>query len=86
MSEAAAQYKKQDGALSISADGRTVSWRPASNASPPLTINIADTTSRPTLNNTGVCQLTIRRSPANARNRCKSLNKGSGPETWRRAA
>ncbi|KAF2706992.1 RNA polymerase II transcription factor-like protein [Pleomassaria siparia CBS 279.74] len=44
MSEAAAQYKKQDGMLSVSADGRTVSWTSKSGASSPVLIAIADTT------------------------------------------
>ncbi|KAF2786813.1 hypothetical protein K505DRAFT_380013 [Melanomma pulvis-pyrius CBS 109.77] len=44
MSDAAAQYKKQDGTLSVSSDGRFVSWKSASGASPAVTIVIADTT------------------------------------------
>ncbi|CAI9637062.1 rna polymerase ii transcription factor [Alternaria burnsii] len=44
MADAAAQYKKQDGRVSVSADGKTVSWKSsaASNAHPPLSIAIAD--------------------------------------------
>ncbi|KAL5115866.1 RNA polymerase II transcription factor B subunit 1 [Pleosporales sp. CAS-2024a] len=42
MSTAAAQYKKQDGTVSVSADGKTVSWKSASGTAPPLSITIAD--------------------------------------------
>jgi transcription initiation factor TFIIH subunit 1 len=50
MSSAAAQYKKQDGTVSVSADGKTVSWKSAGGAVPPLSITIADIGSmRPTL-------------------------------------
>ena len=42
MADAAAQYKKQDGTVSISADGKTVAWKSASGALPPLSIAIAD--------------------------------------------
>ncbi|OAK96341.1 RNA polymerase II transcription factor-like protein [Phaeosphaeriaceae sp. SRC1lsM3a] len=42
MSSAAAQYKKQDGTVSVSADGKTVAWASSSGASPPLSINITD--------------------------------------------
>ncbi|KAH7083233.1 hypothetical protein BKA63DRAFT_404291 [Paraphoma chrysanthemicola] len=42
MSSAAAQYKKQDGTVTVSADGTTVSWKSVSGAAPPLSINIAD--------------------------------------------
>jgi len=38
MSEAAAQYKKQDGRLAISADGRSVSWKANSGN---LTVDVA---------------------------------------------
>jgi transcription initiation factor TFIIH subunit 1 len=38
MSEAAAQYKKKDGTVSVAADGRTVSWAPTSGA--PLAVSI----------------------------------------------
>ncbi|KAF1936145.1 RNA polymerase II transcription factor [Clathrospora elynae] len=40
MTGAAAQYKKQDGTVSVSADGKTVSWKPASSALQPLAIAI----------------------------------------------
>jgi len=42
MSTAAASYKKQDGAVSVSADGKTVSWKSNTGAIPPLSITIAD--------------------------------------------
>lgn len=42
MTDAAAQYKKQDGIVSVSADGKTVAWKSASGALPPLSIAIAD--------------------------------------------
>jgi transcription initiation factor TFIIH subunit 1 len=42
MTDAAAQYKKQDGTVSVSADGKNVSWKSASGAIPPLSIAIAD--------------------------------------------
>jgi transcription initiation factor TFIIH subunit 1 len=42
MSTAAASYKKQDGTVSVSADGKTVSWKPTGGAVPPLSITIAD--------------------------------------------
>jgi transcription initiation factor TFIIH subunit 1 len=42
MSSAAAQYKKQDGTVTVSADGKTVSWKSASGAVPPLSIVIAE--------------------------------------------
>ncbi|KAJ6283186.1 hypothetical protein J3E71DRAFT_214748 [Bipolaris maydis] len=42
MADAAAQYKKQDGTVSVSADGKTVAWRSAGGALPPLSIAIAD--------------------------------------------
>ncbi|KAL6712194.1 RNA polymerase II transcription factor B subunit 1 [Coniothyrium glycines] len=42
MTTAAAQYKKQDGTVSVSADGKTVSWKSASGAPPALSIAIAD--------------------------------------------
>ncbi|KAF2874562.1 RNA polymerase II transcription factor-like protein [Massariosphaeria phaeospora] len=44
MSEASAQYKKQDGTLSISADGGTVSWKPNSAATPLVSIAVPDIT------------------------------------------
>jgi hypothetical protein len=34
MADAAASYKKQDGTVSVSADGRMVSWKSASGAVP----------------------------------------------------
>lgn len=40
MSEAAAQYKKQDGKLTVSTDGRTVSWR-ANSGNPTVDIAVA---------------------------------------------
>jgi transcription initiation factor TFIIH subunit 1 len=43
MSSAAAQYKKKNGALSVSADGKTVSWE---GDGPGLAIAIADIGSR----------------------------------------
>ncbi|KAF1352707.1 hypothetical protein EJ07DRAFT_136668 [Lizonia empirigonia] len=42
MSNAAAQYKKKDGTLSVSADGKTVSWEAVGGVLPPLAIAIAD--------------------------------------------
>ena len=42
MSSAAAQYKKKDGTLSVSADGKTVSWEAVGGVLPPLAIAIAD--------------------------------------------
>ncbi|KAF2471860.1 RNA polymerase II transcription factor-like protein [Lindgomyces ingoldianus] len=42
MSEASAQYKKQDGKLSLSADGRTVSWKSNSGTLPPLAISVIE--------------------------------------------
>ena len=45
MTDAAAQYKKQDGVVTVSADGKTVSWKSASGAAP-LSIAIADIGSR----------------------------------------
>ncbi len=41
MTDAAAQYKKQDGIVSVSADGKTVSWKPSSGVAAPLSIAIA---------------------------------------------
>ncbi|KAH7350492.1 RNA polymerase II transcription factor-like protein [Pyrenochaeta sp. MPI-SDFR-AT-0127] len=41
MADAAAQYKKQDGTISVSADGKTVSWASASGALPALSIAIS---------------------------------------------
>jgi transcription initiation factor TFIIH subunit 1 len=43
MSSAAAQYKKKNGTLSVSADGKTVSWE---GEGPGLAIAIADIGSR----------------------------------------
>jgi hypothetical protein len=42
MADAAAQYKKQDGRVAVSADGQTVSFKSTSGALPPLSIAIAD--------------------------------------------
>ncbi|KAF2739774.1 RNA polymerase II transcription factor [Polyplosphaeria fusca] len=42
MSEASAQYKKQDGKLLLSTDGKTVSWKSARDAGSSLSIAIAD--------------------------------------------
>ncbi|KAG9203173.1 RNA polymerase II transcription factor B subunit 1 [Epicoccum nigrum] len=42
MSSAAAQYKKKDGTLSVSGDGRTVSWEALGGMLPPLAIAVAD--------------------------------------------
>ncbi|KAF1845277.1 RNA polymerase II transcription factor, partial [Cucurbitaria berberidis CBS 394.84] len=42
MTDAAAQYKKQHGSVSLSADGKTVAWKSASGTTPPLSIAIAD--------------------------------------------
>lgn len=42
MSSAAAQYKKKDGTLSVSADGKTVSWEAVGGVLPPLAVAIAD--------------------------------------------
>ncbi|KAF1829788.1 RNA polymerase II transcription factor [Decorospora gaudefroyi] len=42
MADAAAQYKKQDGVVSVSAQGKTVSWKSGTGALPPLSIAIAD--------------------------------------------
>jgi transcription initiation factor TFIIH subunit 1 len=42
MSEAAALYKKQDGRLSLSADGKTVSWKANGSNLPPLLIAVSD--------------------------------------------
>ncbi|KAF2830644.1 RNA polymerase II transcription factor-like protein [Ophiobolus disseminans] len=42
MSTAAASYRKQDGTVSVSADGKAVSWTSSSGAIPPLSIIIAD--------------------------------------------
>jgi hypothetical protein len=47
MSEAAAQYKKQDGKISVSADGRIVSWR-ASSGNLAVDVEIAAITSMST--------------------------------------
>lgn len=41
MSEAAAQYKKQDGKLTVSADGRSVSWK-ANNGNSTVEIIVAE--------------------------------------------
>ena len=46
MSSAAAQYKKKDGTLSISRDGKTVSWEAVGGVLPPLAIAIADIQSK----------------------------------------
>jgi len=48
MADAAAQYKKQDGTVSVSADGKIVAWKSGSGALPPLSIAIADIGSMPT--------------------------------------
>jgi transcription initiation factor TFIIH subunit 1 len=42
MSSAAALYKKQNGTVSVSADGRTVSWKSPDPAVAPLALTIAD--------------------------------------------
>ncbi|KAF3006527.1 RNA polymerase II transcription factor B subunit 1 [Curvularia kusanoi] len=42
MSSAAAQYKKKDGTISVSGDGKTVSWEAAGGVLPSLAIAIAD--------------------------------------------
>ncbi|KAJ4991903.1 TFIIH p62 subunit domain-containing protein [Stagonosporopsis vannaccii] len=42
MSSAAAQYKKKDGSLSVSTDGKTVLWEAVGGQLPPLAIVIAD--------------------------------------------
>ncbi|KAG9187394.1 hypothetical protein G6011_05265 [Alternaria panax] len=44
MADAAAQYKKQNGTVSVSSDGKTVSWKSSAttNAHPPLSLAIAD--------------------------------------------
>ncbi|KAF9700826.1 hypothetical protein EKO04_001557 [Ascochyta lentis] len=42
MSNAAAQYKKKDGTLSVSPDAKTVSWEAVGGVLPPLAIAIAD--------------------------------------------
>ncbi|OAL53965.1 RNA polymerase II transcription factor-like protein [Pyrenochaeta sp. DS3sAY3a] len=42
MTDAAAQYKKQDGTVAVSADGKSVAWKSANGALPPLAIAIAD--------------------------------------------
>jgi hypothetical protein len=44
MAEAAAQYKKKDGKITISVDARTVSWK-TSGGGPSVDIDIADVTS-----------------------------------------
>ncbi|KAF2116392.1 RNA polymerase II transcription factor-like protein [Lophiotrema nucula] len=44
MSEASAQYKKQDGTLVISIDGRTVSWKHTEGKAPPVSIVISEIT------------------------------------------
>jgi transcription initiation factor TFIIH subunit 1 len=50
MSEAAAQYKKQDGLLSLSAGGaKAVAWKPISGDAAPVTIPLPDITSTHTL-------------------------------------
>lgn len=46
MTDAAAQYKKQDGTVAVSADGKSVAWKSANGALPPLAIAIADIASR----------------------------------------
>lgn len=46
MSSAAAQYKKKDGTLFVSSDGKTVSWEAVGGLLPPLAIIIADIGSR----------------------------------------
>jgi hypothetical protein len=47
MSEAAAQYKKKDGTVSVAVDGRTVSWTPTGGASPTVSIPLAELISMP---------------------------------------
>ncbi|ORY13052.1 RNA polymerase II transcription factor-like protein [Clohesyomyces aquaticus] len=42
MSEASAQYKKQDGKISLHSDGQTVSWKSTSGALPPLMIYVGE--------------------------------------------
>ncbi|KAH9864240.1 hypothetical protein J1614_010174 [Plenodomus biglobosus] len=42
MSDAAAQYKKKDGTVAVSADGTTVSWTPLGAHAPALSIAIGD--------------------------------------------
>ncbi|KAF2264663.1 RNA polymerase II transcription factor-like protein [Lojkania enalia] len=42
MSEASAQYRRQDGTLSLAPEGRTVSWQSSSGAIPGLTIAVSD--------------------------------------------
>lgn len=48
MSEAAAQYKKQDGKIAVSADGRTVSWK-ASSGNLAVDVEVAAITSTSTI-------------------------------------
>ncbi|OCK84077.1 RNA polymerase II transcription factor-like protein [Lepidopterella palustris CBS 459.81] len=44
MSEASTSYKKQDGKLLVSRDGRTVSWKPNAPSTSPLTIAVSEIT------------------------------------------
>lgn len=77
MADAAAQYKKQDGRVSVSADGKTVSWKSsaASNAHPPLSIAIADIGSTSWFPYQHIFTwLTLRRSPTDTCDLCKSLH------------
>jgi len=74
MADAAAQYKKQDGRVSVSADGKTVSWKPAGGALPPLSIAIADIGSMSLSHEEFRTWLTTPRSPANTCDLCESLH------------
>jgi hypothetical protein len=81
MSEAAAQFKKQDGRLAVSTDGRTVSWK-ASSGSSVLDIAVAEIGSMfhqtlpfsHLLPSNGPLTTDAYRSPADASYSCESLH------------
>ena len=74
MSSAAAQYKKKDGTLSVSADVKTVSWEAAGGVLAPLAIAIADIGSKSLASYEESGSSWYRsRSPADARHRLESL-------------
>lgn len=84
MSEAPAQYKKQDGILAISADGQLISWRSA-RGDPQVDINIADISSMcsPWINNIDNTNVLTIRPSTNSSNSCESLSQNCGAEVAR---
>lgn len=90
MSEAAAQFKKQDGKLAVSADGRTVSWK-ASSGSPAVDIAVTEISSMYLQRHRGVLLLVqdemlttpLYRSPADACDSRESIHQSRRPEVAR---